>query len=365
MHTLFSTRFVHLIARPTSELFSKSSRHCRQLTMASLPKIQKAIFQPDKMSTDVVMINDHPVPNINKDLGEHLIQVKATAITNGELLWTKNFPPPAHLVVNKVLVPCNDVAGVVVDGPASSPFQPGAEVYARSNYVRTGCAREYSVLVTEEMAERPKSLSWAESAAVPMSAETAWQALFVHAGVEARSGSADGLKVLVTAASGGVGVWMTQLAKWAGAEVIATCGPRNIDSVKVLGADEVLDYTKTSVKEWSQKGGNQVDIVLDCVGGAALADSWWAAKEGATVIGIFQPPSSTRPDELREKNVKNLFFIMASNGTQLKQVTELIEHGSMRPSVDSVFPFADFQQAFSKVKSGKASGKVVLEVAHQ
>ncbi|KAK9252765.1 hypothetical protein V1507DRAFT_443448 [Lipomyces tetrasporus] len=99
---------------------------------------------------------------------EHLVRVHTAAITNGELLWTKNFGIPEEFAAVKVLVPCDDVAGTVVTAPASSPFPPGTEVYARSNYNRTGCAREYTILLTDEMAKRPQRLSWAESAAVPM-----------------------------------------------------------------------------------------------------------------------------------------------------------------------------------------------------
>jgi NADPH:quinone reductase-like Zn-dependent oxidoreductase len=199
------------------------------------------------MSTSVTIISDHPTPNPDFASDEHLVRVHATAITNGELLWSRNFPLPAGST--KVLVPCNDIAGTVIAAPSSSPFEAGTEVYARSSYAHTGCAREYTILLGEEMAKRPQCLSWAEGATVPMSAETAWQALFVHAGLEARKGSADGKRVFVTAASGGAGVWMVQLAKWAGAEVIGTCSPANVEMVRWLGADAVLDYTKNDIKK--------------------------------------------------------------------------------------------------------------------
>jgi hypothetical protein len=129
----------------------------------AIPKAQNAIVQPDKMSTAVVMINDHPVSTAEPSTTEHLIRVHTAAITNGELLWTKNFPFPPEIAARKILVPCDDVAGTVVTAPPTSPFQPGTEVYARSSYTRTGYAREYTILLMEEMAKRPQKLSWAES----------------------------------------------------------------------------------------------------------------------------------------------------------------------------------------------------------
>ncbi|KAK9327055.1 hypothetical protein V1520DRAFT_349839 [Lipomyces starkeyi] len=330
-------------------------------TMA-IPKTQKAVVQPDKMTTDVILITDHPVPTPKPSSDEHLVRVHTAAITNGELLWTKNFAIPDEFAAVKILVPCDDVAGTVVTAPASSPFQPGTEVYARSNYNRTGCAREYTILLTDEMAKRPQRLSWAESAAVPMSAETAWQALFIHAGLEAKAGvGAKGKRVFVTAASGGVGVWMVQLAKWAGAEVVATCGADNVEWVKSLGADEVIDYTKTDPKQWAAEEGHKVDLVIDCIGRKSLEDAWWVVKPGGTLISIFQPPDGVKPAGV-ESNIKHLFFVMESNGEQLQKVTELIEAGTGKPALDSAFPIDQFQEAFKKLESGKTRGKVVLDL---
>ena len=325
----------------------------------SLPTTQQAILQPDPQSTDVILIEDHPVPTPSPSSTEHLIRVHTTAITNGELLWTKNFPfaPPS-----KVLVPCFDIAGTVVTAPPSSPFQPGTEVYARGDYKRTGCARKYTILLTEEMAVRPHSLPWAESACVPMSAETAWQALFVHGGLEPEAGTgAKGKRVFVTAASGGVGVWVVQLAKWAGAEVVGTCSADNVDWVSSLGANEVLDYRKVDVKKWAAGEGKKVDLVVDCIGAQSLFSAWWAVKEQGLLISIFQPPEEAKPESV-EGGIRTFFFVMESNGEQLQKVTELINQGIGKPSMDSVHPFEKFQDAFAKVEKGRPKGKVVLDL---
>jgi len=329
-------------------------------TMAT-PSTQKAILQPDKMSTSVTMIFDHPTPTPDFAADEHLIQVHATAITNGELLWSRYFPLPAGST--KVLVPCNDIAGTVIAAPPSSLFQPGSEVYARSSYARTGCARDYTILVGEEMAQRPQCLSWAESAAVPMSAETAWQALFVQAGLEAKQGSAVGKRVFVTAASGGAGVWMVQLAKWAGAEVVGTCSTANVELVRSLGADVVLDYTKTDVKQWAAEDDKPADLVIDCIGGKALEDAWWVVKEGGTLLSIFQPPEEKKPVGA-PANVRNFFFVMTTSGEQLRKISPLVD-GGMRPALDSVVPFDQYQRAFEKLASGRTKGKIVLDLMAQ
>lgn len=303
----------------------------------------------------------NPVPTAKPASTEHLIRVHTTAITNGELLWAQYFPLPEGTTSEKILVPCNDVAGTVITAPEDSPFQPGAEVYARANYDRTGCAREYTILLTEEMSKRPRNLSWAESAVVPMSAETAWQTLFEHVGWQPKaSEGAKGKRIFITAASGGVGVWMVQLAKWAGAHVTATCGAKNVEWVKSLGADEVLDYTKTDIKQWASGEGHKVDVAIDCIGRKSLEDAWWTVKAGGTLISIYQPPEQKKPEGV-EDNIKNFFFIMTSVGEQLRKVTELIESGIAKPALDSVFPVDEFKEAFKKVESGKTRGKVVLE----
>ena len=331
--------------------------------MTEIPQTQKAVFQPDVQSTDLTIIHDHPVPTPAPSTSEHLIRVHTAAITNGELLWMKNFPPaedPNSSAPKKILVPCFDVAGTVVTAPPSSSFPPGTEVYARSDYIRTGCARAYTILLKHEMSIRPHRMSWAESATVPMSAETAWQALFVHAGLEAAPGSARGKRIFVNAASGGVGVWTVQLAKWAGAEVIATCGEKNFEWVRSLGADEVLDR-ETDFKEWAGNESRLVDVAIDCIGRKSCEDAWWVTKEGGQLVSVYQPPEAFKPGGL-ERNIKSMFFIMKTDGEQLQRVTDLINQGGWKTAMDSSYPVDQFQEAFAKVASGRTRGKVVLDL---
>lgn len=333
----------------------------------ALPTHQRALLQPSSTSTAIDLIPNNPIPTPDYAKNEHLILVQTTALTNGELLWPKNFPLPPPYSTTKTLIPCNDVAGTVVLAPPDSPFPPGTNIYARSDYTRTGCARKYTILTTGEMALKPTNLSWAESAATPMSAETAWQALFVHAGLRAEEGiGAKGKTVFVAAASGGVGVWVVQLAKWAGAVVWASCSERNMGWVRGLGADEVVDSRgEGRLREWvcggDSEGERRADVVVDCFGGRVLEESWWVVKEGGVVLSIFEDPEGRKP--VGAPGVaKSLFFVMDSDGGQLGRVTGLVERGFCRPAVDSVVPFGEFGRAFERVAAGGTRGKVVLDL---
>ncbi|KAG0647331.1 putative zinc-binding [Hyphodiscus hymeniophilus] len=320
----------------------------------------RGLFQPDKHATRVIL-KDHPVPKPNFELNEHLIRVYTVAPCAGELLWSANYPVPDPQ--SKVLIPCFDVEGTVMAAPQSSPFKVGEEVYGQTNYYRTGCASEYTIGRTEELALKPKSLSWAEAVTVPLSSLTVWQALFTHAGLGGFSPDRyRGKRMLVTAASGGVGIWAVQIAKLAGFEVVRTCGPRNVDFVRSLGAAEVLDYTTTNMREWAETDVKKVDLVLDCVGKRTLEDTWWAVKEGGVLISISQPPEQVRPADWSGKAVRNLFFIMVLDGAALMQISNMIEKVKCRPVLDSVWPLEKFEDAFKKLASGHARGKVVIDM---
>ncbi|KAL4944125.1 hypothetical protein BDV06DRAFT_233860 [Aspergillus oleicola] len=326
--------------------------------MTTIPPTMRAIVQPDPKSTDLILTT-HPTPIPTSNTTEHLIRVHTVSPCSGELLWPANFPPPT----SRTFIPCPDFAGTVVSAPEDSPFQPGTEVYTRANYFRNGAGSEYTISVTEELARRPRGLSWAESAAIPLSAMTAWQALFVHCRVgDMKNGEWKGKRVLVTGASGGVGAWVVQLAKLAGASVVGTCGRDNVDFVKGIGCDEALDYRATDMKEWVGSLEKKVDVVIDCVGRRTLADAWYAVKDGGIVLSIFQPPGEVRPEGCEANDVKDIFFVIEPNGEHLKAITRLVEEGKCRGFVDSVWPLEKFDEAFKRVYTGHARGKVVIEM---
>lgn len=332
-------------------------------TMAStsIPTTMRALVQPNAAEKHL-MLTQREVPTADSKRDEHLIHVHSVSPCAGELLWPKNFPPPKP----REFIPCYDIAGTIVAAPppSSSPFRVGDEVYARTNYDRPGCARDYAVGVTGELAHRPQGLSWAECSAVPLSSQTAWQALFIHSGIgDLTSNAWKGKRVLVTAASGGVGIWVTQLAHLAGAEVVGTCGPQNIQFVRSLGASEVVNYRTTDLKEWSQTPGKKVDLVIDCIGKKSLEDAWYCVKDGGVIISIFQPPEQVRPKDYQGKNVKDLFFVMSPNRSHLEDITKLVKAGKCRPILDSVWPLEQFEEAFKRLDSGHARGKIIIDLS--
>jgi NADPH:quinone reductase-like Zn-dependent oxidoreductase len=144
-------------------------------------------------------------------------------------------------------------------------------------------------------------------------------------------------------------------------KVVGTCGPHNVDLVRSLGATEILDYTTTDFRKWGESDGNKVDVVVDCIGKKSLEDAWWCVRDGGSLINISQPPEQMRPDDCASKDVRNHFFIMEPDGLQLEEISKLVDGGKCRPVVDSVWPLEKFEEAFERLDSGHAKGKVVLD----
>jgi len=332
----------------------------------NLPGRIRGLMQPDIQSTRLELRNDLPLPVPNLAAGDHLIKVHATSPCSGELLWAKNFP--ATLDGGKTLVPCYDLSGVVVAAPEGSHFPPATEIWTRTTAWHTGNAREYTIATTEELAKKPGKLSWEEAASVPLSAFTAYQALFDKGGLalgwkDAKQKAENAKKkVLIDAAAGGVGVIAIQLAKAAGVgEIVALCGPKNVQFVKELGATEVVNYREQSLGAWSDAGGTQADLVFDLLGGKTLKDCWKCVKENGVLVSINDPDLDAARHAAK-KNVRAEFFIMESKGWQLDEISGLVDRGELKPVVDSVWDLEQYEKAFEIVASGHAKGKVVIRV---
>ncbi|KAI4267338.1 MAG: hypothetical protein LQ337_008401 [Flavoplaca oasis] len=231
----------------------------------------------------------NPVPTPDPTKNEHLIRVKTTALCKGELDWPTLFPDVIFSDNQEgLIVPGYDVAGTIISAPPTSRFRPGEEIIARTRPSLQGNCREYSIARSEEMALKPSNLSWAEAASIPVSALTAWQALFEHAGVQ--NPASKPARILITAAAGSVGIWLVQLGKMAGVEVVAQVGSaENERLVKELGAAEVVNYKTTSLRDWAESSG-PVDIVFDLVGRKTLEDAWYCVKDHGILISIVDVP---------------------------------------------------------------------------
>jgi len=268
----------------------------------------------------------------------------------------------------------HDVAGIVVGiGSNVRRFKLGDEVYARPRDGRIGTFAERIAIDQADVALKPATMGMADAASIPLVALTAWQALVERAGLE------QGQKVLIHAGSGGVGTVAIQLAKHLGATVATTTSTANVDLVKRLGADIVIDYRNQEF----DKLLSGYDVVLNSLDGTTLRKSLEVLKPGGRLISISGPPD---PDFataqglnwlLRQvirllslgirrraaaRGVHYSFLFMRANGNQLGQITALIDKGIIRPVVERIFPFDDTNEALALVESGRVKGKVVVKL---
>ncbi|WP_066809725.1 NADP-dependent oxidoreductase [Sphingomonas asaccharolytica] len=268
----------------------------------------------------------------------------------------------------------HDVAGTVVAlGSNVRRFKLGDEVYARPRDGRIGTFAERIAIDQEDLALKPGTISMEEAASIPLVGLTAWQALVERAGLE------KGQKILIHAGSGGVGTIAIQLAKHLGATVATTTSTANVDLVKRLGADIVIDYRSQEF----DKLLSGYDVVLNSLDGTTLRKSLEVLKPGGKLISISGPPD---PDFAKAQGMNWLlrqvmrllslgirrraaargvhysFLFMRANGNQLGQITALIDKGIIRPVVERIFPFDDTNEALALVETGRAKGKVVVKL---
>ncbi|MES2719303.1 MAG: NADP-dependent oxidoreductase [Pseudomonadota bacterium] len=268
----------------------------------------------------------------------------------------------------------NDMAGVVVRvGAKVRQFKPGDEVYARPDDDRIGTFAELIAIRESSLAMKPATLTMAEAASIPLIGLTAWQALVAKADVK------KGQKVLIHAGSGGVGTFAIQLAKHLGAIVATTTSTANVELVKGLGADIVIDYKKDDFENVLR----DYDVVLNTLGGDTLQKSLSVLKPGGRLISISGPPdvefakSAGLPwflqlvmrllsfgirKKARRHQVSYSFLFMKASGEQLRKIAALIDAGDIRPVLDKVFPFESTNEALTYVSTGRAKGKVVVRI---
>ena len=305
--------------------------------------------------------------------GDVLVEVHAASVNpldlkirNGELKPLLPYKLP--------LVLGNDLAGVVIKaGKNVRRFKPGDEVFARPDQDRIGAFAELIAISENDVAKKPHRLDMEQAASVPLVGLTAWQALVGKARLQA------GQKVLIQAGSGGVGTIAIQLAKHLGATVATTTSTANVDWVKGLGADVVIDYKKDDFESVL----HDYDVVIDTQGGQTLEKSLLVLKPGGKVISVAGPPEPDFAKEFganwfliqamralsfqirrkaKRRGVTYSFLFMKANGDQLRELGSLIDSGAIRPVVDQVFPFQSTMEALAHVERGRAKGKVVVKI---
>ncbi|HET9553244.1 MAG TPA: NADP-dependent oxidoreductase [Anaeromyxobacteraceae bacterium] len=329
-------------------------------------------FILDRYGSQVALrAGELPDPDVRED--EVLVQVHAAGVN---LLDSKIRSGEFKLILpyRAPFVLGHDVAGVVVRvGATVRRFEPGDEVYARPADHRIGTFAELVAVREEDLALKPKTLTMEEAASLPLVGLTAWQAL-----VE-RGQLRPGQRVFIQAGSGGVGTFAIQLAKHLGAKVATTTSTSNVELVRSLGADVVVDYKKEDF-EGKLSG---YDLVLHSQDGRALGKSLRVLRAGGRLVSISGPPDPDFAEEIgapwfvklatrllslgARRKAKGLdvgfsFLFMKASGDQLQRIAALVDGGVVRPVLDRVFPFHSTNEALAYVETGRARGKVVIKV---
>jgi NADPH:quinone reductase-like Zn-dependent oxidoreductase len=317
-------------------------------------------------------LTDWAEPTVNEN--DVLVQVHSAGVNVIDLL-IRNGDFKLFLPMKPPFLLGRDVAGIVIKtGSKVSKFKVGDEVYSSSGDHHLGTYAEYISINENDVAFKPKNLSMEEAGSIPLVGLTSWQALVEIANVK------KGQKVFIQAGSGGVGTFAIQLAKHLGAFVATTTSSKNIDLVKSLDADLIIDY-KTEDFETKLK---DYDLVLHSNKDSKILEkSLRILKSGGQLISLVGPPTPEFADALglswplklvtnllsfsarkkaKKQNVSFKFLFMKAEGKQLGEITKLIEAGIIKPVIDKVFPFEQTSEALSYVETGRSRGKVVVKV---
>lgn len=242
-----------------------------------------------------------------------------------------------------------DVAGTVdMVGQDETSFQPGDEVFAKVAIGKGGYA-EYTVAGLAEMALKPKSIGFVESAAIPTAGLAAWQSIFDLAGLEKEQ------SILIHGAAGGVGTFAVQFAKWKGAYVIGTASAKNAEFLKSIGADEVIDYKN---QRFEDLVGN-LDVVLDTVGGDTFDRSWEVLKPGGFLVTTVANIPEGEPEK---RGVRAKRVATQSDGKELAQIAAITDELKIKPVVTTVLPLEDARKAHEMSETLHTRGKIVLRI---
>jgi len=243
-----------------------------------------------------------------------------------------------------------DVSGTVVEiGKDVQRVKVGDDVFARQNQEDAGAVAEFARILESDLAIKPANVSHSDAASAPLVGLTAWQALVTKGKVK------PGAKVLIHAGSGGVGTYAIQIAKHFGAFVATTTSAKNAELVTTLGADVVVDYTAENFEDVL----SDYDLVIDTMGDDILVRSFKVLKKGGTIVSV----KGQDTDGLASRYGVNFeWFFMSPDGAMLEELGNLMSDGTVKPIIDSVYPMAQVQDAYDRLATGRAVGKIVVTV---
>jgi NADPH2:quinone reductase len=250
-----------------------------------------------------------------------------------------------------------DAAGLISAlGSDVKKFQVGDAVFAycRKSIIHDGTYAEYICFNAEDVALKPRDLSFAQAAAIPLAGLTAWQALFDAAHLQ------KGESILIQAGAGGVGSLAIQFAKIAGAKIVTTARQSNHAYVKDLGADLAIDYQHKSLKEEIKKFAPEgLDVVFDTLGGEDLRESYSFLKPGGRLVSIVEPPDQALAEKL---HLQTHYVFVSPNGKQLQHIANLMQSGQVKPIEIHEMPLEQAEEAQEQNRQGHVRGKIVLHV---
>jgi NADPH:quinone reductase-like Zn-dependent oxidoreductase len=289
------------------------------------------------------------VPRPDPGPGEVVVKVHAAGVGpwDGWIRAGRSaLPQPLPLTLG------SDLSGVIVAvGPQVTGFMAGDEVFGVTNPRFIGAYAEYAVATAAMLAGKPHTLSHVEAASVPVIAVTAWQGLFEEARLE------PGQTVLIHGAAGNVGAYAVQLAHQAGLHVIATAGADDLPRVRSLGADQALDYQARRFEDEAE----EVDAVLDLVGGETQSRSFKVLRRGGTLVSAVSQPE---PARAAQHGINAAFFLVQVTTDYLSRMAALIDAGQLKPRVGAILPLAKARDAHLMLEGAAPApkGKIVLQV---
>lgn len=310
----------------------------------------KAIMLNEAGGTEQLIYKELPIPAIQEN--EVLVQVKAISINPVDVKTRSGKGFYGRIKDENPLILGWDISGVVTEtGRNVSTFKKGDEVFGMVNFPGHGKAyAEYVSAPDIHLALKPENISHEEAAASTLVALTAWQALATNAKIKS------GDRVLIHAASGGVGHFAVQIAKHFGAYVVGTSSAKNKDFVLSLGADEHIDYQAQPFEH----AVSNIDMVLDAIGGEYIDRSLAVIKQGGTLISIPTGLNETVTEKAKAKKINSYFILVQSSGSDMQQIAGLLEKGLVKPHISATYPFEEMANAHQQIESGRTVGKIVI-----